>query len=329
MKKILKIGAFILIVLVVVIFSGAAYVYFGLPNIKAPENLKVDLTPERIERGKHLANEVMGCTGCHAERDFNKFAGPIIRETMGAGGEYWDESKGFPGKVYAPNLTPYHLGDWTDGELFRAITCGVNRDGKALFPIMPYLQYGKLPREDIYAVIAYLRTLEPVDKDYPEKEIGFPLSFIEKLIPAEGTHHLVPDESDPVRLGEYLVTAAACFDCHTPMDGGQYIEGMDFAGGMEFNLASGGIVRAANLTPDAETGLGSWTKDMFIKKFKAFDDSSFVAYEVPPGEFNTEMPWEYYSKLTETELGAMYEYLQSLTPVNNRVIKFTASGSAP
>jgi hypothetical protein len=324
MKKILKTGAIVLIVLVVIVFSGAAYVYYALPEVKSPENLVVELTPERIEKGRHLANEVMGCTGCHAERDFNRYAGPVIPETMGAGGEFWDETKGFPGKLYAPNLTPYHLGDWTDGELFRAITSGVNKDGKALFPIMPYLQYGKLPKEDIYAVIAYLRTLKPVEKDYPRKEIGFPLNFIEKLIPAEGTHHLGPDETDPVRHGEYLVTAAVCYDCHTPTDGGQYIDEMAFAGGFEFNLKTGGIVRAANITSDAETGIGSWTKDMFIKKFKAFSDSNFVAYEVPHGEFNTEMPWEYYAKLTEAELGAMYEYLQTLTPVKNRVVKFSA-----
>jgi hypothetical protein len=324
MKKLLKIGAGILIVLILIITFLGAYIYYGLPRIKPPENLKVELIPERIERGRYLANEVMGCVGCHAERDYSRFAGPIIRESMGAGGEFWNEEKGFPGEMYAPNLTPYHLGDWTDGEIFRAITCGVGRDGNALFPIMPYIQYGKLPREDIYDVIAYLRTLEFVEKDFPPKKLNFPMNFIQNLIPTEGTHHLKPDPVHPIKQGEYLITACVCFDCHTPMEGGEYNDEMSFAGGMEFELQTGGTVRSANITPDVETGIGTWTREMFIRKFKAFNDSTYVPYEVPKGEFNTEMPWEYYSKLSEDDLGAIYDYLMSITPVKNQVIKFAA-----
>jgi hypothetical protein len=178
MKKFLKIGAGILITLILFVAVLAGYVYYALPYIKAPEKLKVELTPDRIGRGRYLANEVMGCVDCHAQRDFTRFAGPIIREAMGAGGTVWNEAKGFPGELYAPNLTPYHLGDWTDGEIFRAITSGVSKDGSALFPIMPYHQYGKLPKEDIYDVIAYLRTLEFIEKDYPPKRIDFPMNFI-------------------------------------------------------------------------------------------------------------------------------------------------------
>jgi hypothetical protein len=324
MKKAIKIGAVVLIVLILMAASLLAFVYFGLPNIDPPKDLKVELNPERIERGRYLANEMMGCVGCHAERDFSRFAGPIIRESMGAGGEFWNEEKGFPGEMYAPNLTPYHLGDWTDGEIFRAITCGVSRDGSALFPIMPYHQYGKLPREDIYDVIAYLRTLEFVEKDFPPKKLKFPMNLIQNIIPAEGTHHLKPDPEDPVKHGEYLITACVCYDCHTPMDGGKYIEEMSFAGGMEFKLQTGGTVRSSNLTPEVETGIGSWTKEMFIRKFKAFNDSTYVSYDVPAGEFNTEMPWEYYAKLSEEDLGAMYDYLRSIPPVKHQVVKFTA-----
>jgi hypothetical protein len=143
------------------------------------------------------------------------------------------------------------------------------------------------------------------------------------MMPVEGTHHLKPDPQNSVVHGEYLITACVCFDCHTPMKGGQYVEGMDFAGGMEFVMETGGVVRSANITPDSETGIGSWTREMFVRRFKAYDDSLFIAYEVPPGEFNTEMPWDYYSKLSEDELGAMYDYLQSIPPVKNQVIKFS------
>ncbi len=326
MKKLVKVVLILLLFIVVAVGGLLLYVSVFLPNIEAPEDLKVETTPERIERGRYLANELMGCVGCHATRDYTKFAGPIIEETKGSGGEKWDHSTGFPGTLYAPNITPTRLKDWTDGEIFRAITAGVDKDGNALFPIMPYHQYGKLPKEDIYAVIAYLRTLKPTIDEYPDRELDFPLNLIVNTMPKKGTHHLVADQSDPVQYGEYLITAGACYDCHTQMDErGQFIAEMGFAGGMEFPMITGGIVRSANLTPDKETGIGNWTEEMFVKRFTMYADSAYVPQKVHQGKFNTYMPWEYYSKLKEQDLKAMYAYLMSLDPIQNEVVKFTAN----
>lgn len=324
MKKILKI--LLIVIGVIILAVGGILIYVGVfkPNIDAPKNLVINATPEQIEHGRYLANEVMGCVGCHAVRDYTKFAGPIIKESMGSGGEKWDPNIGFPGTLYAPNITPTTLKDWTDGEIFRAITAGVDRNGKALFPIMPYHQYGKLPKEDIYAVIAYLRTLNPTADEFPERKLDFPLSLIVNLMPQEGTHHLLADKSDPVKYGEYLITAAACYDCHTKMDDrGQFIAEMAYAGGNEFKLPTGGIVRSSNLTPDKATGIGEWTEEKFVKRFTMYADSSFVAYDVEPGEFNTYMPWEYYARLKEDDLRAMWAYLQSLKPIENKIVKFS------
>jgi hypothetical protein len=324
MKKFIKVVLILLVVIVVAIGGLLMYVGIYLPNIDAPESLKIESTPERIEHGRYLANEVMGCVGCHATRDYTRFAGPILEETKGSGGEKWDHGMGFPGTLYAPNITPTYLKDWTDGEVFRAITAGVDKDGNALFPIMPYHQYGKLPREDIYAVIAYIRTLKPTVEQFPARELDFPLSLIVNTIPKEGTHHLVADKSNPVKYGEYLITAAACYDCHTQMDErGQFIPEMQFAGGAEFPMVTGGIVRAANLTPDKETGLGNWSEEMFVNRFLMYADSSYIPHKVNQGEFNTYMPWEYYSKLKTEDLKAMYAYLRTLEPIHNTVVKFS------
>ena len=62
---------------------------------------------------------------------------------------------GMPGQYFPSNITPAGLGDWTDGEVFRAITAGVSRDGKSLFPVMPYHYYGKMDREDIYSIMSW------------------------------------------------------------------------------------------------------------------------------------------------------------------------------
>ncbi|MCF8379163.1 MAG: cytochrome c [Bacteroidales bacterium] len=323
MKKILKVLTYLLIVILVVVAGFIGYLKFYLPDIKTPTALSVEITPERVERGRYLANELMGCVGCHATRDYTKFAGPIVESTKGSGGELWDEKLGFPGELYAPNITPGSLSKWTDAELFRAITSGVNKDGEALFPIMPYLQYGKLPKEDIYDVIAYIRTLEPTATTYPTRKLNFPLNLIVNLMPKEGSHHLGPDTSDLVKHGEYIITAAVCYDCHTPMEKGRFIEEMAYAGGQEFTLPTGGIVRAANLTPDKSTGIGNWTKEQFVQKFKAYADSSYKPAVVKHGDFNSFMPWDYYAQIKTRDLEAIYAYLMTLEPKANKFKKFS------
>lgn len=322
MKKVLKITGIILSVFVLFIIGVIAYITLALPNIDAPE-LTIEPTPERLARGEYLANNVMGCLDCHAQRDWHKFTAPTLPETKGGGGEKWLREFGFPGNLVAPNITPYALKDWTDGELFRAITAGVRKDGSPLFPIMPYHQYGQLEKEDIYAVIAYIKTLQPIEATTPERELDFPLNIIVHTMPEEGTHALKPDKSNTVAYGQYLVTAAACFDCHTIQENGQYVAAMAFAGGFDFPMETGGIVRSSNITPDPETGIGKWTKERFISAFKQYQDSTFVPHAVAPNTYNSMMPWTYYSGLEEEDLSAMYDYLKSLKPIKNQVVKFT------
>ena len=322
MKKALR---WILIVLSAIIVLAAgmiSYVIWALPNIPAPD-LKVEITPERVERGSYLANHLMGCMDCHARRDWTKFLGPVIPGTRGAGGEHFEKFIPVPGILVPPNITPYHLGTWTDGEIYRAITCGVSKDGRPLFPIMPYLQFGKLSDEDIYSVIAYLRTLEPVQSDNPVTHMNFPLNIFLHLMPQKGTHELEGESNDPVLKGKYLATTAACIDCHTPQEKGKYIPEMDYAGGMEFSVPTGGIVRSGNITPDPDTGIGRWTQDQFLARFLTYRDSTFVPQPVDPGAFNTAMPWQYYASMKEEDLVSIFHYLKSLKPVNHQVIKFS------
>ena len=322
MKRLIKIVIYLIIL--IILFAGIAIIYVSmfLPNVKVDQDLKVEITPESLERGKYLATSVMGCMACHAERDKSLFTMPVNNQTKGLGGTLWSKTQGFPGEMYSLNITPYRLQEWTDGEVFRAITAGVSRDGSALFPIMPYHLYGRLPKEDIYNVIAYLRTLDPVRKEHPPRKLDFPLSLLVHLMPKKGDHDLGPSP-DPINHGEYLITAAACYDCHTPVKDGQYIEDMAFAGGFEFQLETGGMVRSSNITPDMDTGIGNWSKEAFIAKFKSYQEGMFVPHKIKPGNFNTEMPWTSYSNMKEEELGSIYDYLMSLEPINHRVEKFT------
>jgi mono/diheme cytochrome c family protein len=321
MKKFLKILAAVIVLLVVAVVAILAYVKKFKPNIPV-EDVKIEYTPERIERGRYLANNVAQCVDCHSSRDWSRFSGPIIPGTEGKGGEVFDQKIGFPGKYYAPNITPHHLKDWSDGELFRAITAGVSRDGRPLFPIMPYPSFGKMDREDIYSIIAYVRSLPSIENETPASVSDFPMSIIIHMIPSKAEFTQKPPTSDKLKYGEYLTNAASCIECHTQTNRGQIIQEKAFSGGRYFPFPDGSKVVSANITPDKNTGIGNWDEAQFIQRFKAFDKSvNNINEAVKPGEFNTIMPWSKYSQMTNEDLAAIYAYLRTLKPIDNKIEK--------
>lgn len=321
MKKVVRYPLYLIGILLVLLCIALGYISIFLPNVGPPPDIRVEITEAKVKRGQYLANHVMLCMDCHAERDFRLFAGPPIPGTLGAGGEKFDDSMGFPGTFISRNLTPSALGNWTDGEIFRAITSGVSKDGTALFPVMPYNNYAQVDEEDIKAVISYLRTLDPVENVLPSSKPDFPVNFLINTMPVKANSQPMPSKQNPVDYGRYLVNAAACTDCHTRMERGQFV-GEPFAGGFEFRMPGGDIIRSANITPH-ETGLGAWTKEQFVNRFKIYADSSYIPHNVDPGEFQTTMPWLMYADMEQEDLEAIYEYLQSLPPVDNRVTLFT------
>ena len=265
------------------------------------------------------------CTDCHSERDFTKFAGPIKPGTLGKGGERFDgPTAGVPGVLYASNITPAGIGSYTDGELMRAVTTGVARDGRAMFPLMPYSNYGRLAEEDVLAMLAYLRTLQPIENHVAERSLDPPLNFIVRTIPRPAAFTRRPSPDDRVKYGEYMVTMAACAECHTPRDDrGQPLPGMEFAGGNQFAHPELGYrVRSANVTPDADTGIGQWSEEQFINKFKSFEAPDDRVLSDDEQRQNTAMPWKAYAGMTREDLGAIYTYLRSIKPVIHRVEKW-------
>jgi mono/diheme cytochrome c family protein len=321
MKKIIK-WLLVLIGIVVLGITGLlGFVKFGLPNLNEAEDLKIEYTPERIQHGEYLAKHVMICVDCHSKRDFSRFAGPIDMQLAGSGGELFGREMNFPGNFYSRNITPHGLKDWTDGELFRTITTGMTKDGSALFALMPYHNYGQLDREDIYSVIAYVRTLKPIENHVPASEPDFPMNFIINTMPKEASFSKKPAEEDLLAYGKYVFTAASCNECHTQKVQGEPLPGMFLAGGFEFPLPNKTVVRSANITPDMETGIGKWTEEEFVNRFKKYSDSTFVAQPVGPGEFQTVMPWLFYTGMKETDLKAIYAYLKTVPAVSNNVTK--------
>src|SRR6478752_5224496 len=168
----------ILFLIAIMVIAVLSYVKLALPNVGEPEYLSIKPSVSRLERGKYLATHVCVCVDCHSTRNWNEFSGPVVDGTLGQGGELFDQKFGFPGSFYSKNITPFGIGNWTDGEVLRAISSGVSRDGSALFPIMPHPHFGQMDREDLESIIVYLRTLKSIKNIVPKSEPDFPMNFI-------------------------------------------------------------------------------------------------------------------------------------------------------
>ena len=325
MRKIIKIAGVTLSIIFILIISAGVYVKYFLPNVGAAGQLKIVSTSAKVERGKYLANHVMICMDCHSTRNWNFYAGPMQPDSLGKGGELFDRNAGFPGTMYAANITPAGIGDWTDGEIFRAITTGVRKNGKPIFPVMPHENYGKLDPEDIEAIISYVRSLPPINYKVPASKYDFPMNFIINTIPKKAHFSKRPDSSEVLRYGKYMITAASCGNCHTPFEKGSFDTAFSFAGGRSFILPAG-VVTSANLTKDKATGIGNWNKEMFIDRFRAYRDSAYAHRKVDmTKEMNSVMPWPVYAGMSDYDLGAIYTFLQSLPPISHSIVKYTPS----
>jgi mono/diheme cytochrome c family protein len=319
-KKWPRILGIIAAAVVLILIGIVLYIVWFLPSVPVKE-VTVVSSPERIERGKYLASHVMVCIDCHSTRDWSKFSGPMVPGTEGKGGEIFDQKMGFPGHFMSPNITPFNLKDWTDAEIYRAITSGISKGGRPMFPIMPYPAYGTLDTEDIYSIIAYIRSLSPIEYTATRSNPTFPMNVILHLIPKKAEPQAMPPASDTLGYGEYLVRASGCIECHTPAEHGQIVKAFAFSGGREFQMPDGSMLISSNITSDEETGIGKWTKEAFIFRFKTYDLSSFNPPVIHKGDLQSIMPWTMYAGMDTTDLTAMYKYLHSLKPESNKVIK--------
>lgn len=162
------------------------------------------------------------------------------------------------------------------------------------------------------------------------------------------SNNAVPEEAmpratqvDPVERGKLLVTTSGCHDCHTPLKMGPKGPEPDMARQLSGHPAqlqmppaptlpegpwiavvsatntawSGpwGTSFTANLTPDAETGLGTWNQATFIATIR---NGKHMGAGRP---LNPPMPWQGYAQMTDDDLGAIYAYLKSIPAVHNAV----------
>lgn len=277
---------------------------------RALTSRQIERTPARLERGRYLVENVAGCFDCHSEKDWNAPGAPPVQGKAG-GGKDWSLD-GLPWLV-ASNITPDRetgAGNWTDDMLARAIREGIGHDGRALFPVMPYTSYRLMTDEDLASIIVYLRSVAPVRNQLPPTRIPFPLSRLIQNAPQPVTEAVnAPDAADAVQRGAYLVKLGGCFDCHTPMENGQPMSGLEFAGGFKLKHP-GGEVAAANITPHA-TGIAYYNEPLFLDMMRTG--------HVRARTLNPIMPWVVYRGMTDDDLKAIFAYLRTLRPVSHAV----------
>ncbi len=184
-----------------------------------------------LQRGQYIVRAAGACVHCHAgngdggpagqdlinAEEVNPFTVGLAGGGMQAVGSYTMQQP--YGQVAAPNLTT--LQEWTDEELEIAIRYGLDPDGTVLLRPMPYIAYETMSDADMDAVIAYLRTLEPIENDVPEAQLNPGIAREDTRTPHEvdlDTERPDPAD-DPLAVGEYLATAvSACVHCHGSVD---------------------------------------------------------------------------------------------------------------
>lgn len=280
-----------------------------------------------VDRGRYLGEHVANCLMCHSQRDWDLLGAPNTDGVLGVGSNATARVEAFPeGTVlWSRNITSdpeTGLGAWTDGEIARAITAGLSRDGTPLFLNMPYDQFGQLSNDDLVDLVAWVRTLPPVRHEIPERVLPLPLNLVVRTMPMAPSAISSTPTSGPER-GAYLANVASCVWCHSPVDANQVVvPGEEMSGGHEWVMPNGGTVRSANLTPHA-SGLGGWSEAAFVARFTGLDVEAMHATRIEPGGFTTLMPWGSFSGLEEDDLRAIWAWLRTVPPVENTVIKWS------
>lgn len=315
MKTLLRIVG----VLAVVIIAFALFIQFTYnidfsDDYPVDESLEVAITPERVAHGEYLSYGPAHCASCHVplERIADVDAG--VRVPMSGGFEFTLP----PATLRAPNITPdpeTGIGNLSDGELYRMLRYNLKHDGTATIELMPF---ATMSDEDIFSIIAFLRSQDPVHHEVANTEWSFLGKALRRFAigPMDDgrDEHPIVTKAPTAEYGEYLaVSVANCRGCHTERDlkSGAFI-GPEYAGGMRFDPSpetQGWTYVTPNLTTCNETGImRGWTQDDFFERMTAGR-----AHATSP------MPWGTFSRMDSTDLAALWQFFSQLDPVKNDV----------
>ena len=310
LKKILKWTGIILLLFLVVLTATVLMRQHLIFDAPYPSGIQASKDSAVIARGKYLVYGPAHCADCHGA------VGTESRVDKGeevalTGGKVFDLEIGL---IYPRNITvdaETGIGALTDAQIARSLRYGVGHDGHAMFDFMPFHNTSDA---DLAAIISYLRSMPPVKNVIPKDKynlLGKVLrAFALKPVGPDGEvlKAIKPDSS--AEYGKYLAGSVAnCRGCHTNRDlqTGAFI-GKDFAGGLQLD-EKGFTFTTPNLTPDKNTGhIFGWTEDAFLQRFRRGK-----VYPQSP------MPWGPFGRMSDMEIKAIYRYLRSVAPVENKI----------
>jgi mono/diheme cytochrome c family protein len=312
--KILHLIGKVFLGLIGLILFFVLYIQFGY-NVKYdrpyPE-VQASTDSTVIARGEYLVRGPAHCEGCHSHPD-DQDELKAGKKVPLRGGRTFDTPLG---KIYPKNLTPDEetgIGGKTDGELARLLRYAVDSKGHSIIPF--FMPFSNMSEDDLSAILSYLRAQEPVRNEVPASSYSLMGKALKRLLISPSTpdplidKNIQPDST--IAYGRYLAYGVAnCIGCHTTFSMKEMnFDGPHFSGGTLMDEGGEYIFSTPNLTPDPKTGhIANWSEQQFVERFK-----KGRIYEGSP------MSWEFFARMTERDMKAIYRFLQSLDPVENDV----------
>ncbi len=252
-----------------------------------------------------------GCAECHTEKGGKLLAGGRALKTPF-------------GTYYSPNITPdpaTGIGKWSEVDFKRALREGIGPDGTHFFPVFPYPSFTFMTDDDIADLFAHIKSLPPVVQPDRRHDIRFPFRFRflmlvwNRLYLKRGPLAPDPARSPAWNRGAYLVRALGhCGECHTPRN---WLGALDWNKPLSGTPAGPDGEAVPNLTPDKDTGIGSWSaKDIaYLLETGQKPDGDFVGHGM------NAVVEQSTSKLTPEDRAAIAAYLKALPAIHHAIGK--------
>jgi mono/diheme cytochrome c family protein len=273
--------------------------YRGTDPTGVPNELK---SADLVERGAYLTRAA-DCMACHTAKDGVPFAG----------------GRAFVlpfGTLYSTNITPdidTGIGSYSDADFLSALHEGMGREGKKLYPAMPYPSYTYMSDADALAIKAYLFSLKPVNASVPQNSLVFPfnqrslMKIWSALFNSNKRYEPVVDRDAAWNRGAYLAEAMGhCGECHTPRNLAYALNNRQkFAGAVQAGW------RAYNITPDRSSGIGAWSDEDLVQYLSSGHAAGRDTASGPMGEAVDDS----LTHLKTSDLSAIVSYLRTVPSV--------------
>lgn len=299
------------IVAIALLYGMSVYTSCSVPRYETqPVAFQVGSSPQLIKRGKALVT--MMCADCHRDPVTNRLTGKHLTDVPR-----------IMGTLYSKNITQHPtqgIGNYSEGQLAYLLRRGIDHQGY----LSPIMAKPGIADEDLKAIIAYLKystdeAVQPAEVESKKSRYSMPakMAFHLKVKPFDYPKEAVamPEVSDQGAYGKYMVRMLGCYDCHSK--GMASVDKLNpehskgyMGGGMKLKGLSGETIYTPNITKDATTGIGNWSKQDFVQAIREGirPDRSVITYPMPN-----------YKELSQPEAEAIYAYIQTIPAIRNQV----------